>query len=105
MAGQQAKFLEGNLFRHVTVMSLTGSVGLMAIFLVDLANMLFISMLGRPELAAAIGYGGTIMFLLVSFGIGASVAAGAVVTKDVEPWTVVGGNPAKFIKKRVLQDV
>lgn len=27
----------------------------------------------------------------------------AVVTKDVEPWTVVGGNPAKFIKKRVLK--
>ena len=29
--------------------------------------------------------------------------AGAVVTKDVEPWTVVGGNPAKFIKKRELK--
>lgn len=26
-----------------------------------------------------------------------------VVTKDVEPWTVVGGNPAKFIKKRELK--
>jgi len=26
------------------------------------------------------------------------------VTKDVEPWTVVGGNPAKFIKKRKLKD-
>ena len=25
--------------------------------------------------------------------------------KDVEPWTVVGGNPAKFIKKRVLINV
>ena len=36
----------------------------------------------------------------VTIGDGAVVAAGAVVTKDVEPWTVVGGNPAKFIKKR-----
>ena len=32
------------------------------------------------------------------------VGACAVVTKDVEPWTVVGGNPAKFIKKRVLRE-
>lgn len=40
----------------------------------------------------------------VTIGEGAVVATGAVVTKDVEPWTVVGGNPAKFIKKRVLKD-
>jgi len=38
----------------------------------------------------------------VTIGKGAVVAAGAVVTKDVEPWAVVGGNPAKFIKKRVI---
>ena len=36
----------------------------------------------------------------VTIGEGAIVAAGAVVTKDVEPWTVVGGNPARVIKKR-----
>ena len=36
----------------------------------------------------------------VTIGDGAVVAAGAVVTKDVQPWTVVGGNPAKFIKER-----
>lgn len=39
----------------------------------------------------------------VTIGEGAVVGAGAVVTKDVEPWTVVAGNPAKFIKKRVLK--
>ena len=39
----------------------------------------------------------------VTIGEGAVVAAGAVVTKDVEPWTVVGGNPAKFIKRREIR--
>ena len=33
-------------------------------------------------------------------GKGAIVAAGSVVTKDVEPYTIVGGNPASFIKNR-----
>ncbi len=35
----------------------------------------------------------------VTIGDGAVVAAGAVVTKDVEPNMVVGGVPAKVIKK------
>ena len=38
----------------------------------------------------------------VTIGEGAVVGATASVYKDVEPWTVVGGNPAKFIKKRVI---
>jgi maltose O-acetyltransferase len=36
----------------------------------------------------------------VTIGDGAIVAAGSVVTKDVEPYTIVAGNPAKMIKKR-----
>jgi lipopolysaccharide transport system ATP-binding protein len=42
----------------------------------------------------------SIIFSGVRLGNGSVVAAGSVVTKDVEPYTVVGGNPAKFIKKR-----
>ena len=40
----------------------------------------------------------------VTIGQGAIVGATASVYKDVEPWTVVGGNPAKFIKKRIISD-
>ncbi|WP_305037027.1 acyltransferase [Pedobacter sp. SYP-B3415] len=35
----------------------------------------------------------------VTIGEGAIVGAASVVTKDVAPWTVVGGNPAKLIKE------
>lgn len=40
----------------------------------------------------------------VTVGEGAVVGARSAVFKDVAPWTIVGGNPAKFIKKRVLND-
>ncbi|MHA7843235.1 MAG: CatB-related O-acetyltransferase [Winogradskyella sp.] len=46
-----------------------------------------------------IGHDATIM-PGVKIGDGAIIATKAVVTKDVEPYTIVGGNPAKPIKKR-----
>lgn len=39
----------------------------------------------------------------VTVGQGGVVGAKAAVFKDVDPWTIVGGNPAKFIKKRVIK--
>jgi len=81
MANRQAAFLQGNLFRHITVMSLTSSVGLMAVFIVDFVDMIFISMLGKAELAAAVGYAGAILFFTSSFGIGVAIAAGALVSR------------------------
>ena len=45
---------------------------------------------------------GAIVLPGVTIGEGAVVAAGAVVTKDVPPWTIVAGNPAKVVKRREL---
>ena len=41
----------------------------------------------------------------VNIGDGAIVAAGAVVTKDIPPFAVVGGVPAKVIKYRFPQEM
>lgn len=81
MANEQAKFLQGSLFQHVAVMSFTASIGLMAVFFVDFVDMVFISMLGHAELAAAVGYAGSILFFTTSLSIGMSIAAGALVAR------------------------
>jgi virginiamycin A acetyltransferase len=50
-----------------------------------------------------IGYNATIM-AGVTIGDGAIIGTNSVVTKDVEPYSIVGGNPAKVIKKRFPED-
>lgn len=78
---KQAAFLTGSLMRHIAVMAMTSSVGLMAVFAVDFIDMIFISMLGKAELAAAVGYAGAILFFTSSFGIGMAIAGGALVAR------------------------
>lgn len=51
-----------------------------------------------------IGYGVAIL-LGMTIGQGSVVAAGAVVTKDVSSYTVVGGVPAKVIKRRFSEKI
>lgn len=50
-----------------------------------------------------IGYKSTIM-PGVKIGNGVIIAAHSVVTKDVEPYSIVGGNPAKLIRKRFTDE-
>ncbi|WP_409315587.1 CatB-related O-acetyltransferase [Pseudomonas sp. KCJK9016] len=40
----------------------------------------------------------------VTIGSGAIIAAGALVTRDVEPYAVMGGNPAKFLRWRFPEE-
>ena len=75
----KAAFTTGSTMRHVVVMTSTASIGLVSIFLVDVINLFYISLLGQQELAAAIGFAATIMFFSVSVCIGISIATAALV--------------------------
>ena len=48
---------------------------------------------------------GSIICSGVHIGQGAIIAAGSVVVKDVEPYSIVGGNPAKLIKYRFEETI
>lgn len=47
---------------------------------------------------------GVILVGGVKLGEGSIIAAGSVVIKNVDPYTIVGGNPARFIKNRFNPD-
>jgi len=71
---QRAVFTEGSTLRHVAVMTATGTVGLMAVFVVDLLSLFYVSLLGDQALKAAVGYASQILFLAVSINIGLTIA-------------------------------
>ena len=83
MSTFKPKFLEGDLMRHVVVMSTTASAGLVAMFLVDFLDLYFISLLGQKELAAAVGFAGAITYLTMSSTIGLMIAMSALAAQRI----------------------
>ena len=79
----QGKFVTGSTLQHVLNMTVSGSVGLIAVFAVDLLNLFYISMLGQKELAAAVGYAGTLLFFVVSLSIGLAIAVSAITSRAI----------------------
>lgn len=79
--GQGAKFTSGSTMWHVVVMTATGSIGLLAIFIVDALNLFYIALLGVEELAAAIGFASVLMFFTISTALGLTIATSAVVSR------------------------
>lgn len=80
-AAPPPRFVTGSLMRHVMVMASTGAIGLVAIFAVDLINLLYISMLGEQAIAAAIGFAGVVGFFHLSVFIGLLIGVTATVSR------------------------
>jgi putative MATE family efflux protein len=74
-------FTSGSTLRHVVNMTAASTVGLVAMFSVDLVDMYFLSLLGEQELAAAVGFGGTLLFFLTAVSIGLQIGMGALVSR------------------------
>jgi putative MATE family efflux protein len=69
--------------RHVAVMASTGAVGLVAVFLVDLINLFYISQLGEQAIAAAVGFAGVVGFFHTSICIGLMIGITATVSRRI----------------------
>jgi putative MATE family efflux protein len=78
-----ARFVTGSIMRHVTVMALTGAIGLVSVFAVDLLNFFYISRLGEKPVAAAVGFAGAIGFFQISIAIGLTIGIGAIVSAAI----------------------
>src|SRR5262245_33224844 len=74
------RFVTGSISLHILVMTGTGAVGLMAIFVSDFATIFFLGLLGDLQLLAAVGYASTIMFFMFSTGLGMAIAVTSLVS-------------------------
>lgn len=83
MSTKAARFVTGSTWRHVIVMTLTNSIGLMALFLVDLIDLYFLNLLGEQEMAASVGFSGQLLFFVTALSIGLLVAIGVLVSQRV----------------------
>jgi len=79
----QAHFTEGSIYKHIITMSVMSAVGLLSIFIVDLVDLYFLSLLGEIQMASAIGFAGTILFFTIAVSIGLMIAMGALVAKAI----------------------
>jgi putative MATE family efflux protein len=80
---EQGRFLSGSTMGHVVRMTMTGAMGITFVFIVDAANLFWISQLGDPRLVAAIGFAFAIQYFSVAGGIGLMIASTALVARHI----------------------
>jgi len=83
MSTASARYTNGSIFGHISTLSITSAIGLFALFAVDMVDVLFIAMLGVPELAAAVGFAGAGLFFRAAIGIGLAIAISTLVAQAI----------------------
>ena len=77
------RFLQGSTMVHVLRMTLSGTAGITFLFIVDAANLFWISWLGETRLVAAMGFAFALQYFSISFGIGLMIATTALVSRAI----------------------
>ncbi len=80
---EKARYTQGSIARHLLIMTGSATTGLVMIFLSDLVDMYFLGLLGEAEIAAAVGFAGSILFFTISMSIGLSIACSALSSKAI----------------------
>jgi len=78
-----ARFTEGPIARHVLAMASTSALSLLAVFMVDILTLVYVSRLGDQRLLAAVGLAKTLMFLNGAFAAGVVIAGGALLSERI----------------------
>lgn len=78
-----AKFVSGSIMRHILVMTTTNTAGLIGVFLVDLLDIFFLSMLDNAAIVAGVGFAASLSFFTVSLSIGFSISMSALVSRMI----------------------
>lgn len=78
-----ARFTEGSTLRHVIEMTITGAIGLIAVFFVDFLSLFYVSRLGDDQLTAGVGYATSVLFVAISVNIGSLIAGTALVSRAI----------------------
>ena len=76
-----ARLVSGSTLGHVLRMTAASAFGLVSVFAVEAIGLFYVTLLGQPELTAAMGYAGTLLFFATSVAIGLSIAASALTAR------------------------
>lgn len=78
-----ARFTLGSIHRHVLTMTSTSTLGLLAVFLVDILTLVYVARLDDQTLLAAVGLGKLLLFINSAFVSGVVIAAGALLSERI----------------------